>query len=695
MKLIVKNGIFPGYQPQVRNLRLLGFLELTFIGRRLKLIGLPNVALGPSLAQNPPSTVQSAIARNRNIKNLAQTYPELVPGIPLLPALAQTSETVCEVTSRHDPLVSELVAFGTALNRDNPRTGVNTIPVIATAGGEAGEAVRLALLTRKHVGWHGNKSVSLNCVEVQDTEQGWWSGHGGPVQQLSFSEGEGNSSSWLAVRYPGATTILQPILNRSIPPYLSQHRSAYPVSRLDPNPIAVLPTERSGGPPHADVSFNPWYAKQFGIVDQEGRWSVWNIEYQNKRRVLWTIKAGSAGNVHDGQTEGLEKSSIDTDGWGAVVWACDVHTILVFGRRAFVLCNIEDVWERFVGPDLVPAKSGDWILGVKRSPSDKSHVFVVTSSRVFWLHVVGFGEMRKKGDPGIGATILLSWRHFRDQDDISLGISVFNDTQDTQTSHETDSVDSKSKSASLVLLYSRLTGLTTVYTFQISPLTVSIPQSVSDPYVLSLNSAVNISVELFGATQTTQGKSVNTLVLRNLQYDIRSGTISSGPGHQYLKGNVRFYELITLFNNLSMDQSLYASVPTGRSMPIRPPDFTIDSQPRRPAYVAKDNFIAPNGVLDLDEPNSYSNLNVVRNRENVIEEESASEEEDQWTVNFEWLERDMQNFLPGSSALRRTTSPVVKSFGDVLETIRSVIVDEPTSDEPAIKLLYVYCSAAF
>ena len=658
------------------------------IGQRLKLVGRPKVALGPSLVQNPPSTVQSVNARNRNIKKLAQTYPELVPGISLLPAFAQISETVCEVTSRHDPLVSELVAFGTALNRDNPRTGANTIPVIATAGGEAGEAVRVALLDTKHVGWHGNKSVSLNCVEIKDKEQGWWSGHSGSVQQLSFSESEGSSSSWLAVRYPGATTILQPILNRTIPPYSSQHRSAYPASRLDLDPIAVLPTERSGGTPHADVSFNPWYAKQFGIIDQEGRWSIWNIEYHNKRRLLWTIKAGSAGNVHDGQTEGLGQSSIKTDGWGLIVWACNVHTILVFGRTAFVLYNIEDMSERLVGPNLVLAKSGDWILGVRRSPSDKSHVFVVTSSRVFWLSIAGFGGKRKKGDPDIGATILLSWRHFRDQDDISLGINVLNHTQDAQILLETDPVQSKPESTSLVLLYSRLTDLTTVYTFQISPLTVSIPQSVSDPYILGLNNAVNTSIELSGATRSNQGKSVKTLVLRNLEYDIRSGTIPSGPGYQYVKGNVGFYELSTLFNDLSMEQSLYASAPTGRSILICPPDFTIDSQPRRPAYVAKDSFITPDGILDIDEPNSYSELNVVRNREHMMGEENVSEE-DQWTVNFEWLERHMQSFPPSSCALRRTTSPVVKSFDDVLEAVQSIVVDEPASDEPGIKLLYV------
>ncbi len=695
MILIIKNGILLGGLLPVRSVDYSGIPGLTFVGRQLHPIGQPTVVFEALLAHNPSNGAQGAITRTRNIKKLAQTYPELVPGISLLPALAQVSEIVCEATSRYDPSVSELLAFGTALNRDNPRKGSKTVSIIATAGGEAGEAVRLACLRRRQIGWHANNTIGLNCPEVENKEQGWWSGYGGPIQQLCFAEGEGNANSWLAVRYPGATTILRPNLHRRttlpVSSSSSKPRDLYPASRLDPNPVATVPIERSGGAPHANVSFNPWFEKQLAIVDQEGRWSVWDIENQNSRRNLWAVKAGSAGNIHDGQNEGLDSSYIDADGWGSILWACNVHTLLVFSRRTFVLCNIKEDLEPLAGPDLALTKTVDWILDVKRSPSDKSHVFVVTSSRIFWLRIIGFGEMKTVGDPDVGAKILLSWRHFLDQMDISLGLSVLMDTGRTLAPAEIDSVISETEPASTVLLYSRLTGLTTVYTFQMSPSPSDFPLSASDPYVLRLSNTVNESDEPLAATHLTQCKTISTLVLKNVEYGLRSTSTPSGPGYHYAKGNVKFYQLSTLFNDLTVQQSLYASAPAGHIRPIRPPDFEVHIELRKSALVVEDSFIVPNGGEKSQGPKSHTRLKVLRTREPLMDYESASDEGDPWTLNFGWLERHVQSFGSSSWAIGRTTSPVAQSFDDVLNVIKSVIVDNPTCGEPGIKLLYA-CS---
>ncbi len=695
--LTVRNGNLLGGHVLVREIGYAGVSVLTFVGRQLKPIGQPTVAFEASLAQDSSSTTQSAVARTRIIKKLAKAYPELVPGTSLLPGLAQTSEIVCEATSRYDPSVSELLVFGTALNRDNPRTGSTTVPIVATAGGEAGEAVRLACVGKKRVGWHGNTTIGLTCSEVQDKEQGWWSGNGGPVQQLSFAEDEGNSSPWLAVRCPGATSILHPVLRRStvlpVSPYSSIRAGLYQASRLDPNPVAILPTEITAGAPHADVSFNPWYEKQLAIVDQGGRWSVWDIEYKNKRRDIWTVKAGRVGSIQDGQIQGLGPSNIDADGWGSILWAYNVHTLLVFGRRTFMLYNLKDDSERLVGPDLALATGQDWILGVKRSPSDKCHVFVVTSSRIFWLRINGFGGMKEKekGNPDIGAKILLSWRHFRDQDDASLGLNVLRDTEHTPAPPVIDSAMSEPKPALLVLLYSRLTGLTTVYTFQMLPSPLDLPISASDPYFLGLGNPVDISEKPVIAPCLTQWKSISSLVLRDVEYNVRSGSTPSGPGHQYAKGNVRFYQLCTLFNDLSIEQSLYASTPASRITPIHPPDFEVQVEPTRSAKIIKDSFVVPRGVSDGKRAYLHTESNLVHEGERMMEEDSTSDDGDPWTVNFEWLERHIQSFTPSSLTLERTTSPVVNSFRDLLDIMQSVIANDPTPEEPGIKLLYV-CS---
>ena len=695
---IIRNGIFLEFHALVRNLTSSDSSALTFVGRQLKLIGHPKVTITASLAEKSSSSTQSAVTRTRNIKSLVQAYPELVPGISLLPALAQTSEAVCEVISRHDPTVSELLAFGTAINRDNPRAGAKSAPLIATASGETGEAVRLALLGKKIVGWHGNKTVGLKFLEIQGKEQEWWSGHGGPILQLRFAEGE--DTSWLAVRYPRATTVLRPVLHRlTVAPLsrssLNKRMSLNVGSRLDPNPISTLPNERTGGAPHADVSFNPWHGKQFAIVDEEGRWSVWNIDFENKRRGLCNIEAGPAGYKHNEQVQGLETNSINADGWGCVLWACNIHTLLVFSRRTFILYNLEEVSERTVGPDLAPANTGDWILSVKRSPSDNSHVFVVTSSRIFWLSITGFGEKKGKGCPEPGAKILLAWRHFRDQEDISLGISVFNDTEYIPVSLEMDLTDCILESTTLVLLYSRLTGLTTVYTFQKSPATIGLSQSTSDPYALNLSNVVDKSAHLATTARPVQQKSISTLMLQKLEYAIRPGYGSSGKGNQYMKGNVRFYQLSTLFNDLSIEQSLYASAPSGRITSIHPPDITLLAVPKLSAKTAIDRFIVPDGILDEDMIKSHDESNNIGSKERMIEEDSASGADGQWTVNFQWLERHLHSFAPRSCSLERITSPIAKSFEGVLEILQSVLGHKPNSDESGIRLLYVYSFVTF
>ena len=610
----------------------------------------------------------------------------------MLPALAQASEVVSEVTSRHDPTISELLAFGTALNRDNPRTGTTTVPIIATAGGEAGDAVRLAVLGKKIVGWHGNKTVGLSLLEIQGNELGWRSGNGGPIQQLSFKEGE--DSTWLAVRYPGATTILRPILRRNtIPPiayaFRSQRADLYTASRLDPNPVATLPKLRSGGAPHSDVSFNPWYGQQFAIVDQESHWSVWNIGYENKRRNLWTIEAGPAGTIQAEHNEPLESSNIIADGWGSILWAGNVHTLTVFNRRTFVLCNLQDVSERLAGPDLAPTKSGDWILDVKRSTLEKSQLFVATSSCIFWLSISGFGEVKEKGHLNPGARILLSWRHFRYQEDISLRINVLGDAGYIPAYLEADTIDSEPEPATFATLYSRLTGLATVYTFQLSPSPLKLPISTSDPFVLRPSDGTDPSNELTPTNHFSRRKSVSTLLLMRVECRARPGHGPSGAGKQYMNENVNFYQLITLFHDLSVEECLYAGASTSQTVPIRAPDSILQAELRSSAKVANDDFIVPNRVLDEDIVESRTGLNHLPHRVHILEEESTSDEEDQWTVNFEWLERHIQSVASSSLGLWRTTIPIAKSLHDVLGTVQSVLENEPTSNEPGIKLLYV------
>ncbi len=384
------------------------------ITQRFRPVGKPKIAHQSSLAFNAPN--ESAAERLKNIRDLTRGYPELLPSSHLLPELARISEGVNEVTSAHDPTVSELLAFGRA-NDVDPRHG-KTVPVIAIAGGKAGELVRLILLTQEQLGWTESKNVYLDNLSSKGGEEAQWSGNGSPIQQLVFAESEGQPNSWLAVRYHGAVSILRPQLRRNNDIGKPNRASALH-SRLNPNHIVTLPTQRSQRTQFADVAFNPWYHEQIATIDQEGCWTVWNLVGLAPRRGLWTVEEAFGGSILDGHEKDHEQPSHLGDGWGAVLWAGNTNRIIVTGRRTLVVFNFKGGPHRLNVPNLVSRSSLDWILDTKRSSLATSDVFIVTSRSLYLLRFPSAEEPN-----GSDVQCLLSWRHFRDLGDISLRLNL-------------------------------------------------------------------------------------------------------------------------------------------------------------------------------------------------------------------------------------------------------------------------------
>lgn len=396
--------------------------------RELKPIGQPVRALQSSL-HGPAAHIQSATERARNIKDITHQYPELLPASSLLPALAQVSEIVDNVTSSHDSTMSELLAFGEAVDPDRRSHGSRTVPIAAVAGGDAGEGVRLVLLNNEKLGWEDSKNIRLSAFSALGGEEGWWSANGSRIQQLVFAEAEGRPSSWLAVRYHGAISVLRPHLQRNTNMLPLAHTASIhsPPSRLNADHIVTLSINQANDVPYSDVAFNPWYNQQIATVDQQGGWAVWDVEMLKKQasgRKSWTIKrTRDGGSLHD-LVEGETLTSSVADQWGAVLWAGGSSTIVVASRRMLAVFDITGNPRRLVAPNLLSTTTSEWILDVKRSPKDSTHVFVTTTLSIIWLEVVGSARDRGPEDLAAGAKCLLSWRHFRDPGDISLSLRV-------------------------------------------------------------------------------------------------------------------------------------------------------------------------------------------------------------------------------------------------------------------------------
>jgi RNA polymerase I-specific transcription initiation factor RRN6 len=401
--------------------------------------------LQPSIEQSSLGDAPKAVDRYESIRKLARLFPELVPGISFFPKLTQESEIIRKAASRHDPATSNLFAFGMAKDqsRGNWKNGSRPkeVPIIAVAGGATGDAVRLIRLRKERVGWESNRSVRLTNLLLKNQEQGWWFANGSPVQQLCFAETSGKAKARLAVRYHGAITVLEPLIHADAVPARSFHdldlrRTQYPEARLDANPVLTLNTGDTGCSLHSDVSFNPWRTSQFAVVDQLGHWTIWELKPTTQLLHGKTVVAGPSGFISDEQADAPEScpKNDSGDGWGSILWAGSKSTVIVADRTTLSVFSIEDGTKRLHVPMLAKPKNTDWILDMKRSPSVPAYIFLLTSTRVIWLRIVPDDHGRSGGSFEPGAQILLSWVHFRDQQDISLCLNVLEDEESASSS---------------------------------------------------------------------------------------------------------------------------------------------------------------------------------------------------------------------------------------------------------------------
>jgi len=669
---------------------------LNVIARQLLPLGTSILALEGS-QQYDVRRAQSATERSQNLSDLTSEYPALLPSATLLPGLALTSEVVTEVTFNHDPIVSELLAFGQAIDLTAERRGVRTVPIAAVAGGAAGEVVRLVLLSKEQIGWEDSKNVKLSSFTAKDGEEGWWTEHGSPIQQLVFADMEDEVIPWLAVRHGGAISILQPLLRREVvvPDYARPEMLPHPPSRLDPHHIVTLPVQRSGGVAIVDVTFNRWNNQQIATLDQYGRWAIWNIEAQSMRRRIWTINESVRGTMVKGSEQDHGEPRVIADGWGAVLWAGDTNTIVVSNRTALVVYDIKDEPEELPVPNNLSQVSTDWILDVKSSPSDLNQIFVLTTSSISWLHISTVREEDDSKKSESGARCLLSWRHFRDSGDVSLRLNITHASQDTNPGEDLasqylrifhfTSANAHSPTALIVLLYSRLRNLITVYNLEHSTSSPTQCSSASDPHILNLPRGHESPESETGASDLGAEPQISAMVLKTVPYDSPYGSTPSGLGKLYTKNNIHFYQLSTLFNDSAVLESVYAAVYTTFTSLVHPPDLRTRKDVAKTPVSVSDEFVVPDGTfygqfLDPEEFNERPSTHQrTKHSEQEIWSESKGLDLDPWTINFEWLEKDVHEVL---SERART-----KQFDEVLEMLYAEIENMLILGNPTVETL--------
>jgi RNA polymerase I-specific transcription initiation factor RRN6 len=380
----------------------------------------------PSLRSPPNSTKTASKVRYSQERWLQKVLPEAGPA----------RSTIASMTKTHSPASltqhpATLMAIGKASDIDQT-SGRRNIQVMAMAHGEAGNLLRLIKPRAEALKWNTKDDTKLRSLNPAASEDCYWLGDGGAIQQIAFGADTDGSTSWLAVLKAESITILRPLYRQVQTPSMLSVDSGmrFPPSRLSPNPILSLGNESIGGSCYVDVSFNPWYIRQFAVIDQHGYWSVWDIEGQRRKRTTFEAKPGRSGHIRDDLSSGQGFKTPDVaDGWGQVLWAGGVSTLMLCDRRNLAVFDLKAAPKRLNSPQVVHPRSIDWILDMKRSPVNLKHVFVLTTRQIFWLQISEAGEDQGDQFGYAGATILLSCQHFRNQEDETAKLDLLGENE--------------------------------------------------------------------------------------------------------------------------------------------------------------------------------------------------------------------------------------------------------------------------
>ncbi|KAF1993582.1 hypothetical protein P154DRAFT_557650 [Amniculicola lignicola CBS 123094] len=517
---------------------------------------------------------------------LGQTETTLVPYLGKIHELSRTSAAVLSSLDMYDPAVGDLISFGTIAPEGrykNPRR------IVAVPTGECGNILRLTLLTKERYGWETNKSPYLEGEGITGTESGYAIWGVMAIQQICFSQTE-NKSMFLAVRSSAGTSLFRPTQRdrAAAPP-----RSAYyqlPASKIDPGPVSSISIHETGGTPHANVVFNPEYQRQLGIVDQCGNWSVWDID-RGERSGGYRLSCTCRSTIDVADSDAAsEPVTTRDDGWARIMWVGDVNTILVCTRRNMEIFDIRGKSPTLLNcAEVLPKRSADWILDVKRHPTNKHNFFVLTSTQLVLMAVFCHNDVLGNANIEAGAIILLSWAHFRGTEDFTLQICVPAVTEEE----------------SIVFVSSRLNHLINVFRFAVSDNDTSLPLSSVDPVTLVIED------DLFSTKAGS--RHIVSMHVQPLPFGEDDSSYNSGPGYKYQSCGLKFYRLTVVTSDLGVHDTLISAYDLGKEftqpmeMLILPTNWHLVFRPRQEREAVtmtdvRDDFVEVDGLNAAFDP---------------------------------------------------------------------------------------------
>ncbi|GKU17398.1 rna polymerase i-specific transcription-initiation factor rrn6 [Fusarium langsethiae] len=545
--------------------------RITSEAPHFKVIGSSAELYPPS--KSPSPEVSSNLWQERRIQKrwLLQAHPEAFMGNPAVSTLLEEN---MNRYSRVEGEISDrpLLSIGQMTNVSD-QWRVAGAPMLAAATGESGELLRLARIDQSKWQWGADKHTTLqpSVIDPDDPEEeAIWASDGLPISQVKFatSMSRYDAVRWLIVQKQTSTTILNPEYHK-IP--VAQSSTAdiniqHPrLSRIDPNPILTISHKMTGGNAHIDVAFNAnskGQSPQIAIIDECGYWSIWDTLGGRPKARLSSYKFGHLSDgllneipsttEHKAEKHGIifvgttevdnfwedESQSADESGESA---KRSSH-LLIWNREKYEVIDLES---HIALPQLSllarPKSKPDAILDIRISPANQNHIFVLTMRALYWIDL--FATRREEDSSSPKPTILISCPRLLDREALRMTTCLTSEG---------------GQQAAMVFVFSPTHRQLQIYWFGHSKEN-GLPYWHRD--VLSLPNESNAiqgdiqSLEIHPAKLAQDGKP------------------SSGPGADYYRAGVQFYQGSILTKGLGVqycicvsvkDRSMQITLPTGR-----------------------------------------------------------------------------------------------------------------------------------
>ena len=336
------------------------------------------------------------------------------------------SKAIATATEKFDPESSSLFDIGYAVDKRRYDKKLPPIHIAVAVRGECRNILSFRTIEDDHLEYSSPTHTAMRAPSVTGTEISQWSKCGAPIRQVHFGRLVDEDPVFMAARLLTTTAIFRPLYQLEpvpmrFPDDVFMRPSTGPrSSRLDANPILEITVAQTGGFSHADVTFNPWYQQQIGIVDIRGNWNVWEIEQAKKgRQSLWFTRLVKSGSLPSSDTS-FKRGRPQLDGWASIEWIHEVGLIIVANRRNVMIYAFMDdqIPPRTV--ELGMVKQSEWVLGLQRNPRNLSQFFVLTTTRILWFDM---GILPGEDGAALSLYPQVSRRHFRDPNDTTLRLS--------------------------------------------------------------------------------------------------------------------------------------------------------------------------------------------------------------------------------------------------------------------------------